>query len=108
VDWVKSWIQTLTELQQFVKQYHTTGLVWGGQGAAAVPPPPPPPLSGLPPPPPLLPVGDVAPCLDSSVDRSALFNDINKGEAVTSSKCALLGFCTGVAKVFIVLGYDTA
>jgi len=84
VDWVKSWIQTLTELQQFVKQYHTTGLVWGGQGAAAVPPPPPPP-SGLPPPPPLLPVGDVAPCLDSSMDRSALFKDINKGEAVTST-----------------------
>lgn len=83
VDWVKSWIQTLTELQQFVKQYHTTGLVWSGQGTAAVPPPPP----GLPPPPPLLPVGDVAPSVDSSLDRSALFKDINKGEAVTSSEC---------------------
>lgn len=81
VDWVKSWIQTLTELQQFVKQYHTTGLVWSGQGTATVPPPPP----GLPPPPPLLPVGDVAPSVDSSLDRSALFKDINKGEAVTST-----------------------
>lgn len=30
VDWVKAWIQTLTELQSFVKQYHTTGLVWSG------------------------------------------------------------------------------
>lgn len=97
MDWVKSWIQTLTELQQFVKQYHTTGLVWSGQGTAAVPPPPPP--SGLPPPPPQLPLGDVAPCLDSSVDRSALFKDISKGEAITSSKCAHLGFCTGVCEV---------
>jgi adenylyl cyclase-associated protein len=79
---VKSWIQTLTELQQFVKQYHTTGLVWSGQGTAAAPPPPP----GLPPPPPVLPVGDVAPSMDSSLDRSALFKDINKGESVTSSK----------------------
>lgn len=31
VDWVKAWIQTLTELQAFVKQYHTTGLVWSGK-----------------------------------------------------------------------------
>lgn len=30
VDWVKAWIQTLTELQAFVKQHHTTGLVWSG------------------------------------------------------------------------------
>jgi adenylyl cyclase-associated protein len=82
VDWVKSWIQTLTELQQFVKQYHTTGLVWGGKGVAAPPPPP----TGLPPLPPLLPI-DVPPTVDSSMDRSALFKDINKGEAVTSSKC---------------------
>jgi adenylyl cyclase-associated protein len=88
VDWVKSWIQTLTELQQFVKQYHTTGLVWGGQRTAAVPPPPP----GIPPPPPVLPVGDVAPSVDSSLDRSALFKDINKGEAVTSSKLETVPF----------------
>lgn len=30
VEWVKAWIQTLNELQAFVKQYHTTGLVWSG------------------------------------------------------------------------------
>ncbi|XP_069671968.1 adenylyl cyclase-associated protein 1 isoform X3 [Periplaneta americana] len=81
VDWVKSWVQTLTELQQFVKQHHTTGLVWSGQASAAVPPPPP----GLPPPPPVLPVGDVAPSLDNSLDRSALFAEINKGEGITST-----------------------
>lgn len=30
IDWVKAWIQTLTELQGFVKKNHTTGLVWSG------------------------------------------------------------------------------
>lgn len=30
VDWVKAWVQTLSELQAFVKQHHTTGLVWSG------------------------------------------------------------------------------
>ena len=85
---MKSWVQTLTELQQFVKQHHTTGLVWSGHGTAAVPPPPP----GLPPPPPLLPVGDVAPNLDASMDRSALFAEINKGEGITSSEITELPY----------------
>ena len=55
VEWVKSWLQTLTELQAYVKQFHTTGLVWNKAGedaaevargaatATAAPPPPPPP-----------------------------------------------------------------
>ncbi|KAJ8926910.1 hypothetical protein NQ314_020762 [Rhamnusium bicolor] len=80
VDWVKSWIQTLTELQAFVKQYHTTGLVWGGKGApVAIPPPPP----GAPlPPPPLLDFN--ATPADAGVDRSALFAQLNQGANVTS------------------------
>merc|ERR1711944_285807 len=28
VEWTKAWIQTLVEIQKFVKEYHTTGLVW--------------------------------------------------------------------------------
>ena len=32
VEWVKSWLQTLTELQAYVKQFHTTGLVWNKSG----------------------------------------------------------------------------
>ena len=28
VDWVKAWIATLTELQDYVKQFHTTGVSW--------------------------------------------------------------------------------
>ncbi len=53
VEWCRSWIQTLTELQSYIKQYHTTGIVWAGKtkataaalnGApsAGAPPPPPP------------------------------------------------------------------
>jgi len=33
--WVRSWVETLTELQGFVKQYHTTGLVWNAKGKEA-------------------------------------------------------------------------
>uniref|UniRef100_A0A182T6M5 CAP N-terminal domain-containing protein n=1 Tax=Anopheles maculatus TaxID=74869 RepID=A0A182T6M5_9DIPT len=31
VEWARAWIQTLTELQQYIKQHHTTGLVWSGK-----------------------------------------------------------------------------
>lgn len=76
VDWVKSWVQTLSELQSFVKQHHTTGLVWAKKGSA--PPPPPP---GCPPPPP--PVVDLTAGGDTSLDRSALFAQINQGADIT-------------------------
>lgn len=81
VEWVKAWVQTLTDLQAFVKQYHTTGLVWSGKGApkaTGVPPPPPP---GCPPPPPVI---DLS-AGDAGQDRSALFAEINKGENITKS-----------------------
>jgi len=35
VDWVKSWLETLTDLQHFVKKHHTTGLVWNPRGGEA-------------------------------------------------------------------------
>lgn len=79
VDWVKAWVQTLTDLQAFVKQYHTTGLVWAGKASVAVPPPPPP---GCPPPPPVLDMSDLS-VADSDTDRSALFAQINQGENIT-------------------------
>ncbi|XP_055549789.1 adenylyl cyclase-associated protein 1 isoform X3 [Wyeomyia smithii] len=85
VEWARAWIQTLTELQQYIKQHHTTGLVWAGKnkpatGGSAIPPPPPP--GGLPPPPPMMPLGDQ---VGASVgdDRSALFAQINQGEDIT-------------------------
>jgi len=85
VDWVKAWVQTLSELQTFVKQHHTTGLVWAGKNAplagAGVPPPPP----GCPPPPPPTLLGDVAALDAANNDRSALFAQINQGENITRS-----------------------
>lgn len=83
VDWVKAWVQTLSELQAFVKQHHTTGLVWSGKGApktGGVPPPPPP---GCPPPPPVIDLSAAAG--DAGLDRSALFAEINRGEDITKS-----------------------
>lgn len=78
VEWCKAWVKTLTDLQQYVRQHHTTGLVWsksGSAGVGGVPPPPPPcmiPMNDAPPPP----VND---------DRSALFAQINQGENITKS-----------------------
>lgn len=97
VDWVKAWVQTLSELQAYVKQYHTTGLVWAGKSAPSVAVPPPPPLGCPPPPPPAL--DDFTSTVDLNDDRSALFAEINQGENITKSKffsCYLIhGFQTG-------------
>ncbi|XP_060535053.1 adenylyl cyclase-associated protein 2-like [Cylas formicarius] len=75
VEWVKAWVQTITDLQSFVKRHHTTGLVWAGKGAPKVPPPPP----ACPPPPPV----DLEASGDAGQDRSALFAEINKGSDIT-------------------------
>ncbi|XP_071441091.1 adenylyl cyclase-associated protein 1 isoform X2 [Hetaerina americana] len=84
VEWTKAWVQTLTELQQFVKQYHTTGLSWGGRGMpeGGTPAPPPPPPGPMPPPPPPIENLDIS---GAPQDRSALFAEINQGEAITRS-----------------------
>lgn len=86
MEWARSWVQTLTELQAYIRQYHTTGLVWSGKGAAptgGAPPPPPP--GGMPPPPPPLDLSAMK--LDSAGDdRSALFAQINQGADITKSK----------------------
>lgn len=83
VNWARAWVQTLTDLQQYIKQYHTTGLVWSGKtpvAAGGAPPPPPPVLP--PPPPPMLPsLGDLS--LGDHDERSALFAQINQGEDIT-------------------------
>lgn len=89
VDWVKAWVQTLTDLQAFVKQHHTTGLVWAGKGSVVVPPPPPagcppPPPPGCPPPPPVIDLSDLT-LSGSDADKSALFAQINQGENITKN-----------------------
>ena len=94
VEWVKSWIETLSLLQLYVKEHHTTGLVWNPKGINALeaaksdlsatpskaapapvgaPPPPPPP------PPPAL-TDFPAPQPDA---KSALLDSLNRGEDVT-------------------------
>ncbi|KAJ8975050.1 hypothetical protein NQ317_010564 [Molorchus minor] len=96
VDWVKAWIQALSDLQAFVKQYHTTGLVWTAEwvkvphsnrvafGARGMqlrkgylhhPP-------GALLPPPVIDL-DVGAAGDAGLVRSALFAEINKGQDIT-------------------------
>ncbi|XP_076685774.1 adenylyl cyclase-associated protein 1 isoform X3 [Andrena cerasifolii] len=77
-EWAKAWVQTLSDLQQYVRQHHTTGLVWAKTGSAA------PPAGIPPPPPPCMPIGDVAPASIND-ERSALFAEINQGEAITKN-----------------------
>ncbi|XP_076457200.1 adenylyl cyclase-associated protein 1-like isoform X3 [Babylonia areolata] len=91
VEWVKAWMGTLTELQDYIKQHHTTGVTWNPKGgeASAAPAPPPPPAGGPPPPPPPGPPPPPPPMAPSEGGgaedaRAALFADLNKGEGVTS------------------------
>ncbi|XP_061870606.1 adenylyl cyclase-associated protein 1 [Colius striatus] len=87
VDWVKAYLSIWTELQAYIKEYHTTGLTWSktgpvatevGKSAPAGPAPPPP---GPPPPP--APASSSSAC-DEAASRSALFAQINRGEGITS------------------------
>ncbi|MBZ3874788.1 Adenylyl cyclase-associated protein 1 [Sciurus carolinensis] len=89
VDWVKAYLSIWTELQAYIKEFHTTGLAWSktgpvakelsglpsGPSAGSGPPPPPP---GPPPPP--IPTSSGS---DDSASRSALFAQINQGESIT-------------------------
>ncbi|KAK0406416.1 hypothetical protein QR680_018562 [Steinernema hermaphroditum] len=96
VEFTKAWRDLLGGLQTYVRQVHTTGLVWNSSPGAAAPSsnagsgaPPPPSGGAPPPPPPPLPANlfdDVKkttkPAADS--DKQALFAEINKGSAITS------------------------
>lgn len=96
VDWVRSYLSIWTEMQSFIKQHHTTGLVWSKTGPIAPPslfetptvpsapcPPPPPP-----PPPPCPPLvfsdDDSQPQAGSAAaQHSALFAQLNQGMDIT-------------------------
>jgi len=99
VEWVKSWLQTLTELQAYVKQFHTTGMVWNKSGedaiaisktpsqpkpAAGAPPPPPPPGPPAPPPPPPSAAENGSNGTAKS-GRSELLESLNQGNDIVSS-----------------------
>ncbi|NXQ81364.1 CAP2 protein, partial [Nyctibius grandis] len=94
VDWVKSYLNIWSELQAYIKEHHTTGLTWSKTGPVASsmsmrsvltsgsclspPPPPPPPPPGPPP------VFDTEAVKDEgTASRSALFAQLNQGEAIT-------------------------
>ncbi|KFM05524.1 Adenylyl cyclase-associated protein 1 [Aptenodytes forsteri] len=68
VDWVKAYLSIWTELQAYIKEYHTTGLTWN---KTVSPPPPPAPAPA-------------SSSTDDSASRSALFAQINRGEGITS------------------------
>ncbi|KAM6455227.1 adenylyl cyclase-associated protein 2 isoform 1-T3 [Liasis olivaceus] len=97
VDWVKSFLNIWTELQAYIKEYHTTGLTWSKTGPVAsatsglpalvnnqgllppppLPPPPPPPPGS----PPVIDTGNAKD--DTTATRSALFAQLNQGETIT-------------------------
>lgn len=100
LEWVKSWIAVLNHLQDYVKDFHRTGVTWNPKGGDALsvgatsppvapkpggaPPPPPP---GGPPPPPPPPPADLSAGASTgggSDSRSALFAELNKGTGVTA------------------------
>ncbi|MBN3293775.1 CAP1 protein, partial [Polypterus senegalus] len=95
VEWVKTYLNIWSQLQAYIKEYHTTGLSWSKTGSKASPscissagaPPkpgcgaPPPPPPGPPPPPPA-PAGPPASSAEP-VSRSALFAEINQGSNIT-------------------------
>ncbi|XP_056154943.1 adenylyl cyclase-associated protein 1 [Lampris incognitus] len=92
VDWVKAYLSIWTEIQNYIKQHHTTGLAWSKSGpvAAASAPPPCAPAGGCPPPPPPGPPPPMdfsessAGSSDSGdTSRNALFASINKGANIT-------------------------
>lgn len=85
--WLSSWSNAWTTLQQYVKEYHTTGLVWNARGVDAMsagggssakratgPPPPPPPP----------PADFSAPAASSDAGaREKLFSQLNCGGDIT-------------------------
>nr|XP_020462558.1 adenylyl cyclase-associated protein 2 [Monopterus albus]XP_020462559.1 adenylyl cyclase-associated protein 2 [Monopterus albus] len=91
VDWVRSYLSIWTEMQAFIKQHHTTGLVWSKSGPIApsslfepptdssTPCPPPPPG-----PPPVFTDNDSQPQAGNAVaQHSALFAQLNQGMDIT-------------------------
>lgn len=111
-DWLKAWLEIFTNLQKYVRQVHTTGLVYNSapgaapSGESTSPGSAAPPAAGGPPPPPPPPpsstsdsslklinylfldlFADIKKSDTSDKDKDAraeLFAQINKGEGITS------------------------
>jgi adenylyl cyclase-associated protein len=108
IEWVQAYYKLFKALSEYAKKHHTTSVAWNSDGidakeafkqvksgaagpsASGIPPPPPPPTGGIPPPPGpppppgLPPPPGAAPApKKSAADMGAVFDDLNKGEAVT-------------------------
>jgi len=84
VEWVNAWTAVFSELSDYIKQHHTTGVAWNPRGSSAlsnarsnIPPPP----GGVPPPPPMVQLQSKPVKPDTTAQ---LFQDINKGLDITS------------------------
>ncbi|XP_076083669.1 adenylyl cyclase-associated protein 1-like isoform X1 [Mytilus galloprovincialis] len=94
VNWVKAWSSTLSTLQSYIKENHTTGLSWNPQGGNALsvtksgpasggaPPPPGAPLPPPPPPPPA-PTPESGDNNGGDDSRAQLFESLQKGTDIT-------------------------
>ena len=87
MEWVKAWVETLAELQAYVREHHTTGLNWNAKGGDAIiiaksdfnqNPTPPHQGPPAPPPPPATETAKPEPNT-----RSSLLDSLNKGEDIT-------------------------
>ncbi|EHA97466.1 Adenylyl cyclase-associated protein 1 [Heterocephalus glaber] len=74
VDWVKAYLSIWTELQAYIKEFHTTGLSWNDQVLLPLHP------AHLPHQSPPIPTSSGS---DDSASHSALFAQINQGESIT-------------------------
>ncbi|XP_064381833.1 adenylyl cyclase-associated protein 1-like [Halichondria panicea] len=86
VEWVRAFTGSFAELQTYVKDNHTTGLVWNKQGSVCAGGAPPPPASAGPPPPPppaVLPPTDAPKPSGDAAAKANLFASLNKGADVT-------------------------
>lgn len=117
----------LPGLREYVKNYHTTGPAWNpsgvdfaqwNPGSADAPKktsaPPPPPPRGPPPPPP--PPGPLAPppstpgsSAGTPLSMSAVFQEINKGEQVTTGQCSLQAYSICIKSIIeLLVGWTIA
>ncbi|KAF2360588.1 Adenylate cyclase-associated CAP C-terminal [Trinorchestia longiramus] len=81
VEWVQAYTSVFSDLCDYIKEHHTTGVSWNPRGGAAVAAPPPPPPGGVPPPPPMV---KLEPKEIKADPTAQLFQDINKGLDITS------------------------
>lgn len=82
-EWVQSWLGFLQALHKWIRQDHTTGLVWNNQGGDA--PAGPPAQPNLPPPPPMVGLGNLNQGNLNQDSKAALLRQLNVGTDITKN-----------------------